>query len=521
MKKYEKVIVVLCGIALSFMTGYIFYNSLIFGGVISIPACVFVWKFWKRHENDKRKRIIESEFEEMLSCLASALRTGYAIDNAFFECRKELVSVFGKEAPIIHELNIICHGLKMNEPVDKLMYGMAVRTKVKSISEFAQVLSIARKSGGDFITIIRQNASEIRNKRQVLAEIETMVTAKKYEGLIMNIMPPGIIVYLRFTSPGYIAVLYNNPAGIMVMTVILIIYISGICLAQHIMNFDKENVVRYPSVLKNVMNDKKKSQSKVGKSDIILRCIYEKIKADFAIRLKDINDKIRALLVGNYSEKIIEAFWFRLIKMEILFIIAGIVICILGFLENPDNVPLFVVMALAVLLYLPYSSISGIKKAVNSRDMQMLLDYPDIISKFSVLMSAGITMKSSLERIVNDYRNQRKSGYCKKHYIYEELAGVLNKIAAGMDEGAAYEEFGRKVNVLSYIRFATMLSQNLKKGNKVMLEQLNVTAIDSINERKESLKRIGEKASSKLLFPMMIQFIMILVIIMYPAITGL
>ncbi len=59
------------------------------------------------------------------------------------------------------------------------------------------------------------------------------------------------------------------------MTVILIIYISGICLAQHIMNFDKENVVRYPSVLKNVMNDKKKSQSKVGKSDIILRCIYE------------------------------------------------------------------------------------------------------------------------------------------------------------------------------------------------------------------------------------------------------
>ena len=54
-----------------------------------------------------------------------------------------------------------------------------------------------------------------------------------------------------------------------------------------------------------------------------------------------------------------------------------------------------------------------------------------------------------------------------------------------------------------------------------MLEQLNVTAIDSINERKESLKRIGEKASSKLLFPMMIQFIMILVIIMYPAITGL
>ncbi len=135
-----------------------------------------------------------------------------------------------------------------------------------------------------------------------------------------------------------------------------------------------------------------------------------KIKADFAIRLKDINDKIRALLVGNYSEKIIEAFWFRLIKMEMLFIIAGIVICILGFFENPDNVPLFVVMALAVLLYLPYSSISGIKKAINSRDMQMLLDYPDIISKFSVLMSAGITMKSSLERIVNDYRNQRKSG---------------------------------------------------------------------------------------------------------------
>ena len=66
-----------------------------------------------------------------------------------------------------------------------------------------------------------------------------------------------------------------------------------------------------------------------------------------------------------------------------------------------------------------------------------------------------------------------------------------------------------------------MLTQNLRKGNRALLEQLQFTSMDALYARKESVKRLGEEASSKLLFPMVVQFIVILTVIMYPALVGI
>ena len=40
----------------------------------------------------------------------------------------------------------------------------------------------------------------------------------------MSLMPAGIILYMRITSPGFLDVLYHNTAGIVLMTLCLIVY---------------------------------------------------------------------------------------------------------------------------------------------------------------------------------------------------------------------------------------------------------------------------------------------------------
>ena len=51
----------------------------------------------------------------------------------------------------------------------------------------------------------------------------------------MNLMPMGILLYLKVTSPGYFDVLYGNVAGVCVMSVCLAVYLAAYALSERMM----------------------------------------------------------------------------------------------------------------------------------------------------------------------------------------------------------------------------------------------------------------------------------------------
>lgn len=102
-------------------------------------------------------------------------------------------------------------------------------------------------------------------------------------------------------------------------------------------------------------------------------------------------------------------------------------------------------------------------------------------------------------------------------YAYEEMLVTLHELRLGIPEPYAYEQFGIRAGILPFMKFSTILVQNLKKGNRNMTDLLKQEANESFLERKETAKRLGEEASTKLLAPMMILLLIVLVIILTPA----
>lgn len=74
---------------------------------------------------------------------------------------------------------------------------------------------------------------------------------------------------------------------------------------------------------------------------------------------------------------------------------------------------------------------------------------------------------------------------------------------------------------MPYMKLCSMLSQNLRRGNRYILDQLKLSSLDAYEKKRENIKKLGEEASSKLLLPMMLQFILVLVIIMFPALMSI
>ncbi len=154
---------------------------------------------------------------------------------------------------------------------------------------------------------------------------------------------------------------------------------------------------------------------------------------------------------------------------------------------------------------------------VEKRNREMLLDYPEIINKFTLLVGAGMSLSNAWGKITRDYKEKG----AKTRYAYEEMNITYGELTLGTSEITAYERFGRRVKLIPYLRFSLLLAQNVKKGSSELLRQLELEAAEAFEERKELAKRMGEEAGTKLLVPMMLMLIIVLVIILVPAFISL
>lgn len=182
--------------------------------------------------------------------------------------------------------------------------------------------------------------------------------------------------------------------------------------------------------------------------------------------------------------------------------------------EKSSNMILIFGFIAAVVLY--FMADKDLEMKMEQRNNQLMIDYPELMNKFILLLGAGMTVRNAWGKIALEYerKKQENKGF---RYAYEEWLLTWNEIKNGVSEGIALEQFGRRIALTSYLKFSTLLVQNLKKGSKGLLELLEYEAMDAFEERKEAAKRLGEEAGTKLLMPMMIMLIIVMMIIMFPA----
>ncbi len=184
--------------------------------------------------------------------------------------------------------------------------------------------------------------------------------------------------------------------------------------------------------------------------------------------------------------------------------------------EESQNVMGIAFLLGAVLVFVVYGRESSkLRRKKREREEELLVDYPEFLSRFILLTGAGMTVRSAWERMLSDYK---KSG--RKRYVYDEMQHTMAQLEVGMSELKAYEEFGRRCAILSYLRFTTILTQNLKKGSSGIVALLRMESEEAFSERKNQARRKGEEAGTKLLFPMGGMLIIVFVLILVPAFAS-
>lgn len=147
------------------------------------------------------------------------------MENALRETEKELRPLYPQGNRIRAEYERMSRELDMNLTAEQVMKEFAERVRQEDTDNFVTVFAAAKRVGGDSISILRETVRIIGGKIETEREIQTLLAAKRLEFRIMCVIPLGMVFYMRLAFPEFLSVLYGNPAGVILMSVCLGVYI--------------------------------------------------------------------------------------------------------------------------------------------------------------------------------------------------------------------------------------------------------------------------------------------------------
>ena len=185
------------------------------------------------------------------------------------------------------------------------------------------------------------------------------------------------------------------------------------------------------------------------------------------------------------------------------------------FRKMNDRGFILIIMAVLTGVLLYVQGIQNKGQELQKRKQQMLQDYPEILNQLTLFLGAGMTMKRAWKKVVTDYDAGKKNRGIR--YAYEEMKTAMREMESGFSEVESYERFGKRCDCQEYVRFGALVSQNIRKGSKGLLDVLHLEAIQAFENRKARARMLGEEAGTKLLIPMFIMMMEVFVIVIVPA----
>ncbi len=205
------------GMAGAVCMSMIFYRNGWIAMLAGIAGIIIAPQIYKQQLIDQRRQQLSNEFKEALYSLVVSLRAGRSVEGAFTASLEDLDPIM---TPLIYrEWNEIVRQLQIGFTVEDSLEDLGKRSGIEEIRSFARTITICKRTEGDVVRVMEDTIHLIQERMEIQTELKVLLTKKKTEQKILNIMPFGVIGLLILMSPDYLTPLYDCLQGQIIMTV--------------------------------------------------------------------------------------------------------------------------------------------------------------------------------------------------------------------------------------------------------------------------------------------------------------
>ncbi len=162
------------------------------------------WIAWKRK---KRLEHFGNQLPGALELLSRSLRAGHSLNAGFGLIASET------EAPLATEFGRAFEEQNFGIPLDEAIENMANRVPNMDLRFFATAVILQRQTGGDLAEILDKISRLIRERLQILGQIQALTGEGRMSGAVLLALPPVLFVVMLKLNYEYVMTLFRDPLG--------------------------------------------------------------------------------------------------------------------------------------------------------------------------------------------------------------------------------------------------------------------------------------------------------------------
>ena len=217
------------GIVLGVAVGYVFFENLVMAVVLSVILVIVAQKPFEEFCKKQRQRRLLLQFKDLLEALTASYSAGQTTTSAFADALEEMSNLYGENADIVAEVQMVNVGLQHNYNIEDLLLNFAQRSGLDDVDSFANVFEVCNRKGGNLKQVVAESRGMINDKIEVEMEIQTMIAGSQNELNVMMCMPLVIMIAMKglgTTSSG-MAGIYNFIAKLVALGIFGAAYVIG------------------------------------------------------------------------------------------------------------------------------------------------------------------------------------------------------------------------------------------------------------------------------------------------------
>ena len=217
----EMILYYLAGAAVCAGTGWLFYRSIPASAVLCLLPFVFRGRYLY-YRREKKREEVNMQFKDVLYAFSDSAASGRQAAYAIRTAQQNLERIYGQESYLTRVFSDMDMRIReTNESPEKILMDFSMECGIEDIRNFIEIYCICIRSGGDREKAIDKAAGIIGEKIGLRQELQSILSQKKLEAVILCSITPLILLFLQMTSSDYADVLYVTMAGRLIMTLCL------------------------------------------------------------------------------------------------------------------------------------------------------------------------------------------------------------------------------------------------------------------------------------------------------------
>lgn len=207
------------------------FKNIIFGLVFSIVGWIVPWFFMKFK---KKKRIVQlnNQLADAIILISNSLKAGYSFFQAADMVAREM------HPPISEEFIQLQKEINLGYTTEMALENLSNRVESDDLGLVITAVITQRQVGGNLAEILDNISGTIRDRIKIKGEIKTLTAQGRISGMVISLIPVGLVVALQITNPEYIGVLFKNEVGWAILGAAVIMQLIGIYSIKKIIDID-------------------------------------------------------------------------------------------------------------------------------------------------------------------------------------------------------------------------------------------------------------------------------------------